>query len=259
MGYTHYWRHTKRLTNDEWADTMKDLAEIVQTARREGLTIGDTLGETEMAGLQIDREKEHGAWVGFNGLGADSHETFMIWQNRRPLNDWQEPKNRGWDFCKTARKAYDVAVTACLIYLESIYPERFSVSSDGEANDWEAGLALAKRALPRLDNVLKIPAEILFDSTIQSYHFRGGKFALATKKDGTMCVVDDKRLAVTGRFETQEGMEWAAEWCRRTMEERQRKLPARCDDLARWEARKMRTFMECAPTFGYLTVDPVEH
>lgn len=159
MGYTHYWTHKRAFTNAEWAEVTRALDAIIKTAQREGLKVGDALGESEVESLQIERG-DSGAWAGFNGVGEDAHETFMIWQKRRPLESWQSAKDRGGDFCKTARKFYDVAVTACLCYLESAYPERFNVSSDGRAHEWQDGLALARRALPRLHSVLHIPAGV---------------------------------------------------------------------------------------------------
>lgn len=255
MGYTHYWTHKRRFTNADWQDVAADLTVIMETAAAEGLTIGDTCGEKPLAS---PRDALFGDLFGFNGLGEDAHETFMIYQNRRPLDSWQKPSQRGWDFCKTARKAYDVAVTACLIYLESRFPEAFSVSSDGEAKDWQDGLALARRALPRLGNVLRIPAEIEFDSLFSRIHMRGGKYAIATTKTGDLCLIDDSRLAIVGRFTTEESREWVTEWARRVQEERQRKLPCRCDVLDRWEARKLRTFREAAESLAYLTPEPVE-
>ncbi len=256
MGYTHYWTHKRRFTNSDWQDVVADLTAIMEAAHAEELfAIGDTCGEKPLAS---PRDAHCGDIFGFNGLDDDAHETFIIYQNRRPLDSWQKPSQRGWDFCKTARKSYDVAVTACLIYLESRFPEHFSTSSDGESSDWQDGLGLARRALPRLDNVLKVPAEVDFDSLFSRVHLRGGKYAIATTKTGDLCLIDDSCLAIVGRFTTAESEEWVTEWLRRVQEERQRKLPCRCDVLDRWEARKMRTFREAAETFEYLTPEPVE-
>lgn len=255
MGYTHYWTHKRAFTQAEWADVIKDLAAIATTAIAEGIAIGDTLGEGPLSGIQIDRD-ESGAWAGFNGVGEDSHETFMIWQKRRPLESWQSAKDRGGDFCKTARKAYDVAVTACLCYLESYYPERFTVSSDGRADEWQAGLALARRALPRLDNVLRIPAEVTFDSLIARTHFSGGGFALCSLHDGTLCIADHRTLTIAGKFKTAESVEWVRGWAERVTRERQRMLPARVDYLERWAGRKMRTLLQAGESFAYLAREP---
>lgn len=251
MGYTHYWTHKRAFTNGEWQDVVKDLAAICTTAIAEGVAIGDTLGESALSGIQIDRD-ESGKWAGFNGVGEDSRETFMIWQKRRPLDSWQSAKDRGGDFCKTARKAYDVAVTACLIYLESYYPERFEVSSDGKPEDWQAGLALARRALPRLDNVLRIPPQVLFESLFARFHLSGGRLALASLRDSTPCIVDTVARRIVGRFRSEESGEWLKTWVDRVQQERRAMLPARVDTLERWQARKLRTLAQAAESFGYL-------
>jgi hypothetical protein len=254
MGYTHYWTQKSRFSNSAWAEAVADMTAILETAADSGLVIGDNFGERNIEGT----EAVDGDSFGFNGMGPDSHETFYIGQDRAPLEDWQKPSQRGWAFCKTARKPYDVAVTACLIYLESVYPEKISVSSDGRADDWEAGLALARAALPRLDNVLTIPAEVRFDSLFSRVHFSGGKLALASTVSGDLCLIDSEARAILGRFTSSEAIEWVTTWIRRVADKRQSKLPARLDYLSRWEARQLRTFREAAESFGYLTPETVD-
>jgi hypothetical protein len=96
----------------------------------------------------------------FNGAGDDAHETFCLYRVRPPKEEW-EPR-RGRDFCKTARKPYDLAVTAALCYLATVTdPISHSVSSDGHGKDFLDGFAEARRALPRYANILDIPMGIL--------------------------------------------------------------------------------------------------
>ena len=52
-----------------------------------------------------------------------SHETFVL-------------KRTCKEFCKTARKPYDVIVKAVLLLGVSLFPENFKVSSDGDYDDW---------------------------------------------------------------------------------------------------------------------------
>lgn len=85
----------------------------------------------------------------FNGLNDDAHETFYVDQG-----------NDEWSFCKTARKPYDVAVTAILAYLEGAHPDKFSVGSDGDSDDWQAGIKLLKTALGTKAAFAQVPAEI---------------------------------------------------------------------------------------------------
>lgn len=62
-----------------------------------------------------------GVMVDFNGRDGEKdlgHETFRIEKHRQD-----------WDFCKTARKPYDLLVVACLIAAWQILDYRFT--SDG--------------------------------------------------------------------------------------------------------------------------------
>lgn len=149
MGYTHYFTHSKRFTNAEWETIKADVVTILETAVADGLALGDGWGENPMK--PADAIKPEG--ITFNGLDDESHETFGVGQ-----------KPEGWDFCKTARKPYDDAVTACLIYLEGAHPDKFSVGSDGTPEDWQPGLALVKKALGTRAAFAQIPAEILADA-----------------------------------------------------------------------------------------------
>lgn len=139
MGYTHYWTHECQFTESEWLTISKDIKAICTATKAAGVPLDVSIGEI------VD-----GGFVTFvNGVGDDAHETFCLYQSPG-----------GWDFCKTARKPYDLAVTACLCYLESVYSDKFSVDSDGYAEDWKDGVDLAKSALPRLDSTLRIPASL---------------------------------------------------------------------------------------------------
>ena len=112
--------------------------------------------------------------IWFNGVGDDSHETFAIYRIRQPRESWQGKDRRGWDFTKTARKPYDPVVVACLCYLSTITrkddptthepimgTEVYTVSSDGDGNDFVSGLDLARKALPAKANLLDLPMSIM--------------------------------------------------------------------------------------------------
>ena len=57
--------------------------------------------------------------IRFNGVGDLAHETFMV-----------DRVSREFEFCKTNRKPYDLAVCGVLI-LVSLYAEGGEISSDG--------------------------------------------------------------------------------------------------------------------------------
>lgn len=163
MGYTHYFTQRRDIGRRAWeqhgdeSGIAADLAAIIRHAENvQGVALRGPSGETPGAPTVGDEE------IAFNGAGEDAHESFHVRRIRAPLEPWQTPDRRGWDFCKTARKPYDVAVTACLCYLATV-AETHTVSSDGSGRDWLAGLELARQALPRYANRLDIPRGILED------------------------------------------------------------------------------------------------
>ena len=101
MGYTHYWR----VPNEPDADTFKVWGKEVDTI----INACADVAPVHDVDLTDDL-------VFFNG----GHETFVV---ARVARDFK--------FCKTARKPYDLVVTACLLRLQEHFPE-IDVSSDGE-------------------------------------------------------------------------------------------------------------------------------
>jgi hypothetical protein len=148
MGYTHYWNQTKSLTMPQWIVVHKDICSIIKEAGRQGIKL-----EADGYGAPRGKAPYRGAdFIAFNGAGHESHETFSVC----PIKD--DDGNHGW-FCKTARKPYDTAVTAILIYLESI-AGMIKADSDGYRDDWNQGLDLARRAIPMHRGELAIPEMI---------------------------------------------------------------------------------------------------
>ncbi len=161
MGYTHYWDQTRDFARDEWATISADIREILTTARHQNdIPLADGCGE---GGTVPEYGSES---ILFNGLGDDSYETMMITRKR----------TTEYTFCKTARKPYDTAVTAVLCYLSTITrkndpvtgqpiigTEAFTVTSDGDGDDFLAGVELARSALPQYANLLDIPLGVMQD------------------------------------------------------------------------------------------------
>lgn len=140
MGYTHYWTQPRALTADEMAEIGDVVTRLI--AEADGKTTKTAGGyHTNVPlkvrnGLGVDEPEITTAVISFNGddVGDQGHETFQIAADRP-----------GWDFCKTARKPYDVVVTATLAYLAARWD--FKVSSDGDPDDWVEGLKLAETVL----------------------------------------------------------------------------------------------------------------
>jgi hypothetical protein len=117
MGYTHYWNFIEEPSREKFVEFAEGVKQLVATAQEAGIEIAD---------------EEYGDdKIVFNGVGANSHETFFVSADGVDFN-----------FCKTAQKPYDTAVTASLILAKKIFGDNFKVSSDGAWSDWESGQLL---------------------------------------------------------------------------------------------------------------------
>ena len=155
MGYTHYWKIKKPFKDIEKGEklfkqaveaTRKcidkvpaeipiiqygfDWTKMQQVLLNEGkapfkLCGGDGKGEPEFTDTLVR----------FNGDAScdNDHETFSI-----SIGD------SGFDFCKTARKPYDVAVCIALICFSKYFGDDFNYSSDGDISEGEEGWKMAK-------------------------------------------------------------------------------------------------------------------
>ena len=135
MGYTHYFGPMS-LTADQFLTVSNASKKVVEIATGEmGVSLAYESDEQKRAPeLSGDR-------IRFNGVGDEGHETFIL----EPTGD---------EFCKTARKPYDIAVVAILCLLH--HYGGTSVRSDGSPSDWKDGLALAQRVEP----ACKMPDEV---------------------------------------------------------------------------------------------------
>ena len=152
MGCTHYWTQRKNYSRVGWVAICVDIKAILERAQADGVTLW---AEYDEPNTQPDLNQD---FIRFNGAGDEGHETFYIQRIREPLKEWQTRTDLGWSFCKTAAKPYDVAVVACLAYLESC--QGFSVASDSDAEDWAAGVKLARRALQELADRIDLPKQV---------------------------------------------------------------------------------------------------
>lgn len=142
MGYTHYWTFKKDKTK-----TAKEVEELYQKAIKECQMIAVKYNEEcEDSDARLSGYTAHskvGSYGGLkiNGKEENAHEDFCF---REHFSE-----NESFDFCKTARKPYDIVVTACLAVLKYRLGDSISVSSDGCVSDWNAGIELARRIIKR--------------------------------------------------------------------------------------------------------------
>lgn len=123
MGYTHYYTVGRAVSNVTWNKFKQAVANIIKES---GVSIhgGDGTGEP------IINDKE----ISFNGNDEtdQSHETFIITRG-----------SGSWDFCKTAKKDYDVVVVATLMTAKKLkIIEQWSSDGDAESGDFDAATNL---------------------------------------------------------------------------------------------------------------------
>jgi hypothetical protein len=89
--------------------------------------------------------------VCFNGVGDLAHETFVI------------EKKGSDDFCKTARKPYDLLVVACLIAAWQILNYRFGSDGfdpDGSCNDLQPAIDYYNEVMQPKNKITGLPEPI---------------------------------------------------------------------------------------------------
>lgn len=175
MGYTHYWRRVQKFDPIKFAAAVEDFNRLVPFMERIGVNLAGWDGsgnpkidahEISFNGVEkcghesfdlgitwpskraggvaghgdkpIDGDWFAGAQLESRSCGGDcSHESFSI-----PLVFEPEPYNKTTDdglffnFCKTAFKPYDLAVTAALVVLKKHLGDSIRISSDGEDCHW---------------------------------------------------------------------------------------------------------------------------
>ena len=126
MGYTHYWKTNNPITfsKEEW-DKLKETARLIFKECK-AMNIKLCYDEDMVSSPPRANNSE----IVFNGFKDLSHETFVL-----------TPTINGFNFCKTARKPYDVAVTALLIYIHAHKPN-IKITSDGDNDNWLEGWKL---------------------------------------------------------------------------------------------------------------------
>ena len=108
MGYTHYFSKLK-FSKSGWKALCDSTSCLLRSLPEKVKVKNDNGTDDPMVG----------AVIRFNGVGFLKHETFLI-----------KRTSREFEFCKTNRKPYDLAVCSVLI-LVSLYAEGGEISSDG--------------------------------------------------------------------------------------------------------------------------------
>jgi hypothetical protein len=124
MGYTHYYPQQRDFAPHEWAELTAITRWLLANLPPHSTSAGGCFSEYPLAIRGWDGEGEpeiNGRVISFNGDGDLAHETFCLAR-----------RGYGFQFCKTARKPYDLIVCAVLLAAMEIAPGTLDVSSDGE-------------------------------------------------------------------------------------------------------------------------------
>lgn len=138
MGYTNYWRRTKDFTQEQWERICLDAFEIIGHCQDHGVLVVNEYDSP----IEIDTglptpPKITPDEIWFNGWRGDGHETFHVTRQRPDVPTWEPGGTESFDFCKTARKPYDLAVQLVLLSMKRHSPKTVKVNSDGEwDNEW---------------------------------------------------------------------------------------------------------------------------
>ena len=147
MGYTHYWKFNTnyKISSLKWKEIVDDFNKILDVeidipsndlyCGTEGLTrLRSILEPDSDQRLEITDNE-----IRFNGReeGDRGHETFSLQRmSDKRLEEYAERLDRNYifDFCKTARKPYDIVVCCLLVILKYHLGNMIEASSDGA--DW---------------------------------------------------------------------------------------------------------------------------
>jgi hypothetical protein len=143
LGYTQYWKPTGEFTTNQFAELRLNAAKIIEVAKQLPYKIGiDTDGSNDTTisinGCVLNKDPEE---IDEYELEELTHETFELFANHVST----------FNFCKTARKPYDIVVVACLIAAEAAAVKAgftMNLSTDGEIENWQKGMELFAQALP---------------------------------------------------------------------------------------------------------------
>lgn len=141
MGYTHYFRFTRKPSDTE--EGKKKFKQAVALFKRMSAKLpkeievddstysnGEWIKKTRKVSLELAGGNGEGKpvltdeMVFFNGRKPDDYETFSL-----------HVDDIGFNFCKTAHQPYDVAVCLCILCFKKVFGEGFSFSSDGNRKE----------------------------------------------------------------------------------------------------------------------------
>lgn len=149
MGYTHYFKQNKPVSNEQWEAFEKDAKIVIDYVQK---NLGVVLTSDDSNGIILNSER-----INLNGDSSCDldHETFYLTKDYREFN-----------FCKTARKPYDIAVCSLLLLAHEHMPNHHDIGSDGGFEEWQESMELNANLFGR---AYKLPEGV--DSSDEVHEF----------------------------------------------------------------------------------------
>lgn len=186
IGYTQYFRRVPELPQEKFNQVKVDVKKIIDACNEAGIKIcgsdgtglplltqdliafngdancghkqrdlGITWPSDNAGGVDAEEGNTEGSWYGGAQLatrtcgGNCDHESAWMDRIREPNYPQEQLDEKGmyFEFCKTAYKPYDIAVTAFLIIAKHHLGELIEVSSDGDNKDWFDAKVLCDKVL----------------------------------------------------------------------------------------------------------------
>lgn len=140
MGYTHYWYRTKEIDANTFVKIKMDFERVLPALTEAGIKLGNGYG----IGFPI----MNGETILFNGPGAQGYEG-MNFPRVMTVHPDEKPNEKGhhFEFCKTDRRPYDLAVAVFLLIAKHHLQDDLIIRSDGGKRDWKAAEQLYQRVL----------------------------------------------------------------------------------------------------------------
>lgn len=137
MGYTHYVRTKRKITDQEWKEICNDFQHLLTTNK----LIGGPVIQRDYDDPRAPEITDKHIW--FNGAREDGCETMILYRDEG-----------SGVFCKTNRRTYDIYVKALLIFAYNAAPTAFLVTSDGTVQEWEQAALWVNHVMPYTEYVL---------------------------------------------------------------------------------------------------------
>jgi len=141
MGYTHFFRQYRVFIDEEWNNVLRGVRKVYANLPAYSHSSGGYYNDYPLIihgpvgeGEPIFNEER----ISFNGDAENDLD-------HEPLTVMKAPR-RGFEFCKTERKPYDLFVQAVLLICAH-YHNKFIVTSDGDEDDWSEAVNLVNHVL----------------------------------------------------------------------------------------------------------------